>query len=106
MPQPQLPPACGGSGATGDDAVQRRTRLTPAAGVVSHVLQPLPPACQRTPTVATAHAHQWPWLRQALAVTDAGHGRWPDGSRLDAARGAVLPCAAVAPARRGVSTLW
>src|SRR4029453_9753080 len=81
-------------------------RLTPAAGVVSHVLQLLPPACQFAPTVAAAPAHQWPWLRQALAVTDTGHGRWTDGSRLDTARGAVLPCAAVAPARGGVSTLW
>src|SRR5262249_29826600 len=81
-----------------------RTVLTPGAGVFSHALQILPPTCQLSPTIAAHAAHQWPWLRQALAITDAGHGRGTDGSRLDAARGAGLSRAAVAPASGGMST--
>ena len=40
---------------------------------------------------------------QNVAATNASDGRGADRSRLDAARGAVIPCAALAAASRGVS---
>src|SRR5438552_4925228 len=72
-------------------------------GVVSHVLQFLPAACQLAPAAPGTRADQWQRLGQAVAAADAGHGRWTDGSRLDAARGAPVPRAAVAAASGGMS---
>ncbi len=62
--------------------------------------------CQPPPASVTAPAHPWPWLGQNVATADTGHGRGADRSRLDAARGAPVSRAAVAPASGGMSTPW
>jgi IS1 family transposase len=53
---------------------------------------PLP---QAEPTHGTGSAKRWP-------AADPRHGRWTDGSRLDTARGAPLPRAAVATTSGGM----
>ena len=57
---------------------------------------------QLTRAVATASADPWDGLRQAVAALHASDGGGTDGSRLDAARGAALPRAAVATTSAGV----
>ena len=64
----------------------------------------LPHASVRQP-LAAARGHQWHGLGQALAAAHAGHGGGADRSRLDAARGAAVPGAAVA-AIPSVVTGW
>src|SRR5437660_4722826 len=70
---------------------------------VSNVLQLLLTTRQSTSALAAARTHQRYRLRQAVAASDARHGRWTNGARLDAARGAAVPRAAVAAASGGVS---
>jgi hypothetical protein len=41
-----------------------------------------------------------------VATADTGHGRGADRSRLDAARGAPVSRAAMAPASGGMSKAW
>jgi IS1 family transposase len=83
--QPQHPPACGGGRAARHDAVQRRSRLAAAAGIVSRLLQLLLASRELAPASPAARSDQWPRFGQAVAATDTSHGRWADGSRLDAA---------------------
>ena len=59
--------------------------LRQPAGPLSHLLQFLLAACQLAPAPAAARTDQWQRLGQAVAASDAGDGRWPDGSRLDVA---------------------
>src|SRR5712671_7092365 len=54
------------------------------------------------PALAAACADQGDGLGQAVAISYARDGRWSDGSRLDAARGAAVPRAAVATTNAGV----
>src|SRR5262245_63941134 len=102
--QPGHPAARGGSRASCQHTLQGGGRCAAAARLVPDIPQLLLATWQLTPALAAAPAPQWPWLRQALAITDAGHGRRTNGSRLDAARGAALSRAAVASARGGMST--
>ena len=104
--EPVEAPACGGGGAPGDDAGPRRTRRTPAAGMVPCLLPRLPPARLLTPGSPPARTHPGDGLRQAMEAPNAGDGGWVDRSRVDAARGAAVPRAAVAAARGGVSKQW
>src|SRR5438046_1769548 len=102
--EPHHPPTCGRGRATGQHAVQTRSGLAPATGVVSRLSQLLSAPCQPPPASLTAPAHPGPWLGQNVATADTGHGRGADRSRLDAARGAPVSRAAVAPASGGMST--
>ena len=81
--------------------------LTPAAGLVSDrtITFCLPHASLRLP-LPQPEPTNGSGLGQALAAPDASHGGGTDGSRLDAARGAALPRAAVAAASGGVSKPW
>src|SRR5207245_2261737 len=101
--EPHHPPACGRRRATGPHVVQTRGRLTSAVGVVPGVLQLLLASRWLTPDFTTARADPRHGLSQAGAAPNAGNGGWADRSRVDAARGAAVPRAAVAPASRGVS---
>jgi hypothetical protein len=74
--------------------------------IVSGVLQFLFAPCQLTSAVAPTRTDQGQRLSQTLAAADARHGRGTDGPRLDAARGAALPCATLAAARGSVSKEW
>ena len=67
------------------------------------VLQLLSAACQLAPAPPAAGADPRDGLGEALAAAHAGDGGGADGSRLDAARGAAVPRAAVAAAAAGVS---
>src|SRR4029077_2971352 len=91
-------------GATGQHLVQTRSGLAPATGVVSRLSQLLSAPCQTPPASVTAPAQPWPALGQNVATADPGHGRGADRSRLDAARGAPVSRAAMAPASGGMST--
>jgi hypothetical protein len=62
--------------------------------------------CQLTSAVTPTRTDQGQRLSQTLAAADARPGRWTDGPRLDAARGAALPRAALAAARGSVSKEW
>jgi hypothetical protein len=92
--------------APGQHAVQGRRWVAAAVSRVPLLLQFLLAPHEFTPAPAPAPAHQRDRLGQAMAALYAGHGGGADRSCLDAARGAALPCAAVATTRGGVSTQW
>src|SRR6266446_2526623 len=84
-----------------------RTRAM-AQRVVHHVAQVLAPDCaplfltdgfREYMTALLTHYGQWVYPQRR-------HGRWPDGSRLDAARDVALPRAAMAAASGRVSKPW
>src|SRR6266436_2616750 len=103
-PEPHDPPACGRGRAAGHHAVQGGGRHAPATGAVPRLSQFLPAACELACTSGYASTDQRHGLCQAMATADTGHGRGADRSRLDAARGAPVSRAAMAPASGGVST--
>src|SRR5262249_37116347 len=102
-PQPDHPPARGGGGTAGQHALQGRSGLAAAGGRLALLLQLLFAPPERTPAPATARVHPRDRLSHAVAALYAGHGGGLDGPCLVAARGAPVPCAAVAAARGGVS---
>jgi hypothetical protein len=83
--------------------VQGGGRLAAATGAVPSLSQLLPAACELACASGGACPDQRHGLRQAVAALHASDGGGTDGSRLDAARGAALSRAVVAPASRGVS---
>src|SRR5262249_21668369 len=91
-------PACRCRWAADQHAVQGRGGLTPAARLVSGVLQLCAASRERTPARAAASLHQGHGLRQAVAALHASDGRRTDRSRVDAARSAALPRATMAAA--------
>src|SRR6266700_67426 len=102
-PQPGLAPACGGHWTAGQHVVQTRGWLTPAVGALPHLSQ----LRVATHQLARAPARYDPMDGdgQKMATADARHGRWPDGSGVEPARGADVSCAAVA-AGPGKLRIW
>src|SRR5262245_50361103 len=56
-----------------------------------------------SPTIAGSRSHERSWRSQAVAAVYRGDGGWPDRPCVDAARGAPVPRAAVAPAPDSLS---
>src|SRR5689334_18454982 len=101
-PHPHYSSACPSGRTAGQHAMSGTSQLTAAVGAVPNVRQFLPAACLFTPALAVACTDQQQGFGHAVAAANARHGRWTDGSRLDAARSAALPRAAVATTSAGV----
>jgi IS1 family transposase len=78
-------------------------RPAAATGAVPRLSPLLPAACELAGASGCASTDQRHGLRHAVATADTGHGRGADRSRLDAARGAPVSRAAMAPASGGMS---
>src|SRR2546425_10047688 len=100
--EPRPPPGRSGDRAPGQYPVSGRSGLAGSVGSVPGVSQCRATPREFAPAVVGPRSHQRSWLSQGVAAVYTGDGSGIDRPCMVAARGVVLPGAAVAPGTDGL----
>src|SRR5215475_7747600 len=96
--EPRYPTTRGSDRTPGEHALPERSKLARSVDAVSRLSQLRLAPREPSPTIVGSRSHERSWHSQAVAAVYPGDGGWPDRPCVDAARGAPVPRAAVAPA--------